>query len=78
MKKIELGKLYTSEELAKAAQHVMNPPEDGSVADAIMRDVTLPSLHRINETTGQENNAKYLAYALEYAVGTALRKGDKR
>lgn len=32
-------------------------------------EVILPRMHTINAITGQENDADYLAYAAEYALG---------
>lgn len=37
--------------------------------DAIQREIIEPNLARINRALGQENDARYLAYAVEYAVG---------
>lgn len=43
-------------------------------ADAIYNEITLPNIARINETLGQENDAKYLAYAIENVVAQATGK----
>jgi len=37
-------------------------------AKAICREIIEPNLTEINNSLGQENNAMYLAYAVEYAV----------
>jgi hypothetical protein len=65
MKKIALGKLFTEQELAKAAalwaKTRMSPLFHSRVRD----EVVIPAMPRINKVTGQENDADYMAYMLE-------------
>ena len=37
-------------------------------ADLIYEQITLPNIKSINQKLGQENDPRYLAYAIEYAV----------
>lgn len=43
-------------------------------ANMICVRVILPNIKEINEKLGQENNAMYLAYAVEYALTQARPK----
>lgn len=37
----------------------------------VLDEVILPNMPRINKALGQDNDAQYLAYAVEYALGSA-------
>lgn len=43
----------------------------GRFAAIVARDVIEPSLARINQALGQENDPRYLAYAIEYVFTRA-------
>lgn len=67
-KTYQLGELFTVQELVQA-QHIYDtdrPNFHRRVTDAIVT----PALPRINEKTGQENDAGYLTYALEHVFNT--------
>lgn len=68
-KQYKMGELFTDAELQTAAKicAVETTPNKRLVAE-----VVAPVLPRINETTGQENSAQFIAYALEFAL---TRKG---
>lgn len=71
-RRFRLDELFTEAELRKAAaifgSHKDDPMPGGmSLARKLCRDITEPALERINRVTAQENNAMYLAYALEHA-----------
>jgi hypothetical protein len=47
----------------------------GQFATAVREQVIEPNMDRINRRLGQENDARYLAYAVEYAL---LQSAGKR
>lgn len=66
-KTVAIGELFTAEELDRAkALYVAADP--GTFARRCAEEIVAPILARINEKTGQENDARYLAYAIEYAM----------
>jgi hypothetical protein len=60
MRTITLGDFLTDDEIAKAVRL-------GDHAK-ILDQIVAPNMERINAALGQENDARYLAYAIEYAV----------
>jgi len=62
MKSVELGDLFTDDEIAKAKQIINTDPLPNK---RLVDEVVTPAMKHINEVTGQENDARYFAYALE-------------
>lgn len=75
-RRFRLDELFTEEELRKAAAIFAAPRIAGgpSTVSRIEDEVVRPIIDRINRVTGQENNARYMAYALEYAFTQFLTK----
>jgi hypothetical protein len=69
-KTISIGELFTVAEIALAAELYKNFRGTGCFAAECERCVVAPALSRINATTGQQNDARYWAYALEFALGS--------
>jgi hypothetical protein len=68
-KTVAISDFFTAAELSRALDLYEECKREGMrfnqrCADQIIK----PVLDRINETTGQENDPSYLAYALEYAI----------
>lgn len=64
MKHISIGEFLTEDEIAHV-KAVWERAEDTSQFVAIVqREVIEPNMARINATLGQENDARYLAYAV--------------
>lgn len=62
--------LFTTDEIKQTEKLcATNPSEDR--ASVVSELVVGPALPRINKVTGQENDSKYLAYALLHALGKA-------
>lgn len=64
---IKIGELFTEEEL-KAALKLYRKYQHGEFHERIVKEIVEPALPRINQVTGQENDARYWGYALEYAL----------
>lgn len=69
-----LGDLFTAEELDRAAT-LRDSCEDHEFASRCASEIVEPVLPRINRATGQENDARYLAYAILNALGQVRRPG---
>lgn len=70
MKTIKIGDIFTNQEL-EAAKKLYQQVSDAGTHDFATRcakEIITPILPRINAKTGQENDAKYFAYMLEYLL----------
>jgi len=70
MTQATIGEIFTSDELERA-QRLYETCPAGTFATRCAAEVVTPALPRINARLGQENDAKYLAYALEMALAQA-------
>ena len=71
MRQIRVGDVFTEAELSEAIDLV---ERNAIPIDQLMeRVVTDEVMARINASTGQENDRRYMAYALENAVKTVAR-----
>jgi hypothetical protein len=66
MKQITLDDFLTPEEIRKAWELFRRLKGTGRFAAAVDTAIVTPNLARINAALGQENDARYLAYAVEY------------
>ena len=66
-KTVKLDAIMTKTEM-RAAIKLYEIAEDGTFAERCAAEIIRPVLERINKATGQKNDAKYLAYCVEYAV----------
>jgi hypothetical protein len=67
LKQISLGEMLTPEQLEAALTLWNELKGTGRFAAEAARIIIEPNLPAINQKLGQENDARYLAYALEYA-----------
>jgi hypothetical protein len=82
MKHVALTDFLTEAEIERAwtiwrEQLVAHPEHGASAAAIIDREIITPNLARINAALGQENDARYMAYAIEF-VFTETAKAMKR
>jgi hypothetical protein len=61
----------TPEEIERAQALWQELKDTGRFAATVARDIIEPNMARINAALGQENDARYLAYAVEYVFGQA-------
>ena len=72
MKNVTLPQFLTDAQIAKA---VMLYEIDGiDATEQILERVIEPNMAAINAKLGQENDPRYLAYAVVYALSQAARK----
>lgn len=77
-KHVALGDFLTEEEIQRAIniwkQRLgSRVPSTVSYAQTICDEITAPNIERINRALGQENDPKYLAYMIEFAMMQASR-----
>ena len=71
-----LHDFLTDDEIARAHALWLQLKDTGTYAAAVERDIITPNLARINAALGQENNARYLAYATEFVFMAAARRDN--
>lgn len=80
MKYLSLGSVLTKKEIAQAQNYILEASAEGesaegeSAAARISAEIIEPALERINKKTGQENDARYLGYAIEFALRAAMAR----
>jgi hypothetical protein len=68
-----LSQILSEHELQQAQRFVLEASSEGESAhDRITAEIIEPNLARINEATGQENDARYLGYAIEFVLRANL------
>lgn len=70
-KMMSVTDFLTAEEIDRAIRLYGETLGKGIFATRCAAEIIAPVLPRINEKLGQENDAKYLAYAVEYALAQA-------
>lgn len=75
MKYLSLGSVLTKKEIAQAQNYILEAQAEGeSAAMRITAEIIEPALERINKKTGQANDARYLGYAIEFALRAAMAR----
>lgn len=73
MKHITLPDFLTDAEIDRAKAIWERLRDTGSFAAEVDREIITPNLARINAALGQENDPRFLAYAVEYVFSQASR-----
>ena len=68
MTQVSIVDFLTADEIDKAYALYQVAPE-GAFAKLCAAEIITPVIDRINRTLGQENDAVYLAYCVEYVLG---------
>jgi hypothetical protein len=68
VKNITIDQFLTPAEIEQAAAIHKRLAGTGKVASTIDAEIIAPNLDRINKALGQENDSRYLAYAVEYVL----------
>lgn len=68
MKKLTINQLFVDAELAKAREILLETASSKQRIDRLVNEVVAPRMSHINTVTGQENDARYFAYLLEYLL----------
>ena len=73
-KKYEFTEIFTVTELNNAIDIIAKIRKSGGfvVSKDLIKTIISPALERINKTTGQENEEKYLGYMLEHVCVNVL------
>jgi hypothetical protein len=67
VKTISVGEILNPKEM-KEALKLYAKSETGQFAERCAAEIIRPVIERINKSTGQKNDPKYLAYCVEYAI----------
>lgn len=73
-KKITLADFLLPPEIEKAVA-LYKEAAPGTFGQRCAAEIIEPVMPRINAALGQENNARYLAYVVEYVLGQADQRG---
>lgn len=65
---IKVGDFLTQEQAKRAIQLYVQLGGGKAFVDTITAELIEPNLAAINAKLGQENNARFLAYVIEYAM----------
>ena len=72
-RQITITDFLTDTEIERARQLYRKWKDSGQFADRVAAELIQPNMKRINRQLGQENDAKYLAYAVEYVLSQSER-----
>ncbi len=72
--RVTLADFLTPSEIGRAAE-MWNESRDNYAA-RVDAELITPNMARINASLGQENDARFLAYAVEYVMGAAAYYDD--
>ena len=71
MKTLKIGQILDGQEMNEALK-LYKSCENHQFAERCAAEIIRPVLERINKVSGQENDPKYLAYCVEYAIMKSL------
>ncbi len=76
VKYVALGQFLTTKELQSiAALRSTLSPMSTEFVDKVEKEIILPNIDRINRSLGQENDSRYLAYAVAYVFSIGEPSG---
>ena len=67
-KTVSLSDFLTEAEIRKAVRLYRQHGPSGALNKVLTEEIISPNITRINKALGQENDPRYLAYAIEYAI----------
>jgi hypothetical protein len=73
-----IGDIFTDAEISKAGKLYNLYRGSGNLNKVLVQQIVEPVLPRINEQTGRENSAAYLAYAIEYVFNECRALTDSK
>ena len=65
---VSIDQFLTAAEIRKAAAIYKKHRGTGRVVETIDAEIITPNMERINKALGQENDSRYLAYAVEFVM----------
>ena len=74
MKSITIADFLTEAEISQAVRMWTEDPR--TFHKRVLTEILEPNMARINKALGQENDASYLAYMLEYVIGQGIKRDD--
>ena len=74
MKQITIDQFLLPAEIERAVALYNTLADTGKFAKTLDAEIITPNMERINKALGQENNSRYLAYAVEHVLNQAAKK----
>jgi hypothetical protein len=71
MKTITIGEFLTDQEIEQVSR-LYRTAQPGTFNRLLTEQIIQPNIERINKALGQENDARYLAYVVEFALTKAV------
>lgn len=71
---VRLTDFLTDAEIARAVELYEEAPAPGNFVRAFEVEVLSPNMDRINRALGQENDSRFLAYAVDYVLSQQFRR----
>jgi hypothetical protein len=68
VKQITIDQFLLPSEIERAVTLYKTLGETGKFASTLDTEIITPNLERINKALGQENDSRYLAYAVEFVL----------
>jgi hypothetical protein len=68
MRHVSITQFLTLAEIEQAAALYKAHARTGKFAATVDAEIITPNIERINKALGQENNPRYLAYAVEFVL----------
>jgi len=76
MKMMSITDFLTVAEIERAATLYGSLKGSGRFAATVDAEIIAPNMERINKALGQENDSRYLAYAVEYTFMQLKKDGE--
>jgi hypothetical protein len=70
---VRITDFLTQEEIVRAMR-LYNKASPGTFASRCAEEIIAPVIDRINQKLGQENDPRYLGYAVEHVFNASVRK----
>lgn len=77
IKQITIDQFLTAREIDRAAELYTQLSATGRFAKTLEDEIITPNMERINQALGQENDPRYLAYAVEFIMMRCTRQPSR-
>jgi len=77
MKTFNITQILTKDEINKA-WHLHNTLPESLFAEAVDNQLIKPNMERINKALGQENDSRFLAYAVQFVFLTLAAQQQRK
>lgn len=75
MASIRIGDVFTKDDMNRAWD-IFDEAEHDVLLDRLENEIVKPAMPKINKVTGQENDSRYMTYALLFAITSAVSRSE--